>query len=501
MMKDKFLCAFLLTAGAVWYMLFAKSKNGTEALMDEIMKGILSEDTRDMPLSYRYKDYTSRMVWDEYSLQLKNEYEQCEGEGLDVERLKASFEAVRALENGAFKALASDRLFAAIMKLPLRADFPYVEPNELNDIRAARPAHTAAGKSVDRATLRDRLAGAWYGRIAGCLLGKTVEGIRTEELLPFLKESGNFPMHRYIVSGDVPEDAEGRYRFGFKRACFADKLKNAPADDDTNYTCLYQKLIERSGRDFTSDDVCSLWQLFQPKTAYCTAERVAYLNIVKGMKPPACAIYENPYREWIGAQIRADYFGYINPGDPETAAEMAWRDARISHVKNGIYGEMLVAAMIAAAATESDLEKIIEAGLNEIPEKSRLQCEIRALIAKYHSNASEDELFAWIHTLYDEHSEYGWCHTNANALIVCASMLVTGGDYSRAICRAVQTGFDTDCNGATVGSILGMRGGLKCIDEKWLKPLHGALDTSIVRMGTVKIDELIDKTLSHIVTA
>jgi ADP-ribosylglycohydrolase len=291
-------------------------------------------------------------------------------------------------------------------------------------------------------------------------------------------------------------------RFGLIfRDCFPDLIPNAPVDDDTNYTALYMKLFERLGRDFTPADIARWWLIMQPKNAYCTAERVAYVNFTDNVLPPASASYHNAYREWIGAQIRADYFGYINPGDPETAAEMAWRDARISHVKNGIYGEMLVAAMIAAAATESDLEKIIEAGLNEIPEKSRLQCEIRALIAKYHSNASEDELFAWIHTLYDEHSEYGWCHTNANALIVCASMLVTGGDYSRAICRAVQTGFDTDCNGATVGSILGMRGGLKCIDEKWLKPLHGALDTSIVGMGTVKIDELIDKTLSHIVTA
>ena len=52
----------------------------------------------------------------------------------------------------------------------------------------------------------------------------------------------------------------------------------------------------------------------------------------------------------LGALIRADGFGYACAGDPRKAAELAYRDAYLTHRRNGIYGEMLFAAAIAAAA-------------------------------------------------------------------------------------------------------------------------------------------------------
>ena len=434
--------------------------------------------------------------WESYPDALGVEYRQCIEEGLDISAYEQLFTAVREMNKDAYRDKMADVLFDIITNAKTAEDYPYVEPSDIDGIRAARRGCKISDKSTG--DLREKIAGAWYGRICGCLLGKTVEGIRTEELNVLLRTSGNYPMHRYILSTDVTAEMLETFKFDLSKRCYADKIEFEPSDDDTNYTVLYQYIIEKYGREFTPSDVAAAWLSKQPKNAYCTAERVAFMNFVKGFDPPCSASYKNAFREWIGAQIRADYFGYINPGDPESAAEMAWRDACISHTKNGIYGEMLVAAMTAAAATEGDIETIIRTGLSQVPEKSRLHAAIEHIIQMYKNGVFVEETFADVHSRWDEHSAHDWCHTISNAEIVCAALLYGKGDYGRSVCMAVQTGFDTDCNGATVGSILGMRNGVSAIGEEWTEPTHGILDTSIFGVGKVKIDDLIEKTMKHI---
>ncbi len=93
------------------------------------------------------------------------------------------------------------------------------------------------------------------------------------------------------------------------------------------------------------------------------AERQAYSNFVRGFEPPARAIYHNPFRGRIGAQIRADIFGYLAPASPNLAPSLAYRDACLSHTKNGTYSEMFIAAAISVALVSDDLDKVINAAL------------------------------------------------------------------------------------------------------------------------------------------
>ena len=450
--------------------------------------------------------YTAMHPWELYSPNLAIEYRQSFDEGLDVEKYADLFRAVEALptEDIDTKEKLADTLFELVMNAPAREGYAYNEPSDLDGIRALRKPYPVAGDVPVEGVLLDKIHGAWLGRICGCMLGKTVEGIRTNELIPFLKESGNYPLHRYIVSTDCSEKTYEKYRFPFRRVCYVDKTNGMPPDDDTNYVLLAQTLIERHGRDFTPVNMAQHWIRMQGKDAYCTAERVAFCNFVKGYQPPHSATYKNAYREWIGAQIRGDYFGYINPGDPETAADMAWRDASISHIKNGIYGEMWVAAMLAVAAVaEGDdpttrIETVIRGGLGEIPATSRLCEAIISVLDGYHNGVTQADCFAAIHTRWNEHDGHDWCHTISNAMIVAASLLYGGGDFGKSICMAVETGFDTDCNGATVGSVLGMLFGRSCIGDEWAEPMKDTLYATLFGLDKVSIEERARLTLKHI---
>jgi ADP-ribosylglycohydrolase len=63
---------------------------------------------------------------------------------------------------------------------------------------------------------------------------------------------------------------------------------------------------------------------------------------------------------------------------------------------------------------------------------------------------------------------------------------------------SVDVGFDTDCNGATVGSIVGVIVGEKGIDEYWKAPTYGMLDTTVVGAQKSPISKLVDDTMKHL---
>ena len=206
---------------------------------------------------------------------------------------------------------------------------------------------------------------AWLGRCAGCLLGKPVEGWRSPAMWGFLKDQGRYPLADFFRS-DAPAELYEKHKVARR----APVHRPGDAHARRRRHELYRHRPgdhEAAWAGFAPEDVADFWLQNIPILHTFTAERAAYRNFVNLIPPPASATYRNPYREWIGAQIRADFWGYAALGDPQLAAEYAWRDASISHVKNGIYGEMWVAAMLAAAPYVKDVEDVIKIGSGRDP--------------------------------------------------------------------------------------------------------------------------------------
>ena len=378
-------------------------------------------------------------------------------------------------------------------------DYPYVEPSDLEGIKKARPQ--TAGKYVkkdtglDEKVLYDKVYGAWLGRSAGCLLGKPLECMQRDRIRGILTDTGNYPI-QYYVSSNVSEDIIKKYNMlQFAKDAYIDRVSCMPEDDDINYTVLGLKLLEKKGVEFTPEDVAERWLSDLPILHLATAELIAYRNIVNRMYPPLSATYRNPYREWIGAQIRGDFFGYINPGNPELAAEMAWRDASISHIKNGIYGEMFIAAMLSWSAVCNDMEEIIDAGLSQIPDQCRLSEKIRMVLEWKRKGMNWEQAIDEVHTIYNPLNSHHAVHTISNAMIVVLGLLFGEKDFEKTIGISVMAAFDTDCNGATAGSIAGMILGAGALPEKWINPLNDTIISGVDGFRMVKISELAERTV------
>jgi hypothetical protein len=446
--------------------------------------------------------------WDTLDALLREEIKQRSEEGCDVSGF-AEAAAAAGSDAGQLNAL-----YDALMAVQPRPDFPYVEPNDLMGIRAERPAGPPIAALQDDADAMDRFLGAWLGRSAGCALGKPLEagdfmaggrgnpGWKNVQL--WFEGADAWP-----IAGYTPEHSRAETDPGIRIGrgslpCTREHIRYMQTDDDIRYTVLGLIMTEERGLDFDTWDVGKLWHNRLTYGQVCTAETQAYLNFSQAtahmdrQRPADWAarlawvpLHRNPYREWIGAQIRADGWAYAAAGNPELAAELAWRDASLSHVKNGIYGEMFAAAMIAAAFTERDPERIVLAGLAQIPQRSRLAEAIGQAVEMARAATSQVEL---VSRIWDAWSRYHPVHTINNAALVAASLVYARGDFETAIATAVLGGWDTDCNGATVGSIMGAALGAAALPRQWIDPLHDTLYAEIPGFHPIAISECAART-------
>ena len=365
-----------------------------------------------------------------------HELRQAREEGKDVDGVERRWSEAGgkpAPTRGASQEPAEPELRAVALELldeldalprPLEAS----EPEELEAILAlADPAPACAPDP-------ERIAGAWVGRAVGLRAREA----RREHLArgdPRDREgTGNWPVRAGSrLLGLDPAVSE---RYPWNRASrptsLAENIDGVPEDDDLNFTMLGLLLLERCGTGFDDptsrscgSTICRRDGSSPPSESRCETCSRHYL-------PPETATRRNPFREWVGARLRVDAYGWAAAGDPVRAARMAWRDARVSHTANGVYAAMFMAAAHAASlgmATRPPSAPTSGYRSSRARAASPRRCAPPASLEGRWEDVV-DELYARYGGLHGVHA------INNTALVAAA--LYTFEDFSPAICAVVQ---------------------------------------------------------------
>lgn len=342
-------------------------------------------------------------------------------------------------------------------------------------------------------THRQRIQSAWEGRVSGCILGKPVELLSMQRghaaLSGYLERAGALPLRDYVPferDDSVP----------LQQGCCRGHIRRAEADDDINYTVLALLMLEEQGLDLTTEAVARSWLRLLPAGWVFTAELAAYKVLLAHAAdffalgaPPGFDLAEcsdNEWNEWIGAQIRADLYGWVCPGQPDRAAALARRDAGLSHRGDGVEGAAFVAACGAAIAASETLGQAVETALAELPaggaaDAVRLG---RSLAGDPNGGATIRERYAALSPV----------HTLNNLALVTWSLLTHPDDFGAAVGDVVAAGLDTDCNGATVGGLWGLQG--KPVPASWTEPWQGRVTVTLAGQGELDLGDLVERTVA-----
>ncbi len=339
----------------------------------------------------------------------------------------------------------------------------------------------------------DRVRAAWQGRISGCILGKAVEVLSFQEgrrgVESYLRRGRAWPLRDYVPLIDgapLRSDAS---------ACCRGRFSRAEPDDDINYSVLALLLLEQFGEEFGTSDVARTWLKLLPAGTTWTAERAAYRTLldkmddefVNGAEPgfDLAECSDNSCNEWIGAQIRADLYGWVCPGRPGLAANLAETDASLSHRGEGVNSARFIAALGAAMPAADTIDTAVEIASHEIPSDSEAFDAVTLGRSLVNATDAVDQL----HEYYEHLSPV---HALNNLALVVWAVCSSHGDFTRTIGDTVAAGWDTDCNGATVGGLLGLAG--LDIPESWTRPWQGRVGVNLAGYSELSLDELVART-------
>ena len=275
---------------------------------------------------------------------------------------------------------------------------------------------------------------------------------------------------------------------------YIEDLDGAPlvvTDDDIGGTFTFLRALPDHGNDpnLTPAQIGDTWlnYIIYGRTIVWfgglgdSTEHTAYFRLLNGTPAPASgsmALNGKSVAEQIGSQIFIDGWGMVAPGDPERAADFARRAASVSHDGEGIYGAQVIAAMVAQAFVDPDLNALLDTAARLIPADSTIACVIADVRDWHAAEPNWRKTRERIDAVYDVKTYCGNCHIVPNHALIIMALLYGDGDFRKSLTIVNTAGFDTDCNSGNVGAILGVKNGLAGIDDSgydWRGPVADRL--------------------------
>lgn len=336
---------------------------------------------------------------------------------------------------------------------------------------------------------KKKLKGAIIGRFAGCALGAPVELMEIGELINFARKiDQSFPPTEYFKKAPNP-DAK-RYLVGKGRHFTSSEMEFLSTDDDITYTLLSLLMLEEHGNKLSTNDVAEYWVKYLPIECTFTAERTTLTNLYNNVSPLMAAIPNNTELDYIGAAIRIDGYGYVNPGNPKAAITLAYQDAYLSHRDSGLHSALFFSALISLAFTSKDIDKSMYDALEFIPKDSEFYKQIKWAL----SIMKDVPDYSIANKLVTERfSGMSWVHAINNACLTVWGIHLGKNNYTKGISETVAMAYDNDCTAATVGSVLGAYLGIENIELKWYKPWNNKILSYLNGIESFELDDVIER--------
>lgn len=284
---------------------------------------------------------------------------------------------------------------------------------------------------LNRKELEDKIYACWIGKKIGGTMGGPFEGI------------------------DKMIDIDG----------FTSEKGEPLPNDDLDLQLVWLRAMQHVGPVALNANVLAeYWMTFI--TPHWNEYGIGKSNIRQGMLAPVCGEVNNDvWKHSNGAWIRSEIWACLAPGFPNIALKYAVMDATIDHGHGeGTYAEMFTAALESMAFVENDIRKLIDKALSYIPENYQVAQCVRKVIEEYDKGTDYREVRQMLVKMTEN---LGMFQAPANIGYVVIGLMYGEGDFKKSMIYAINCGDDTDCTGATIGSIMGIMGGTAIIPEDW----------------------------------